>query len=330
MKLATSYLGLPLRSPFVIGASPFCENTAIARTLQDAGAGALVMRSLFEEQIDAEQRALVHHLEESAHSHAEAASYFPQYAEYQLSPDRYLHQLADLKRSLSIPIIGSLNGARPGGWTSYARRMEEAGADALELNLYQLVTEVDRPGDEVEADMVETVRQVTASVRIPVAVKLSPFHTSPVQFAATLESAGAAGVVLFNRFYQPDFNIEELVASPQLALSERSELLLRLRWLAIISPRLKGSLAATGGIHTTSDVVKAIMAGAHAVQLVSVLLRHGPRFLGTLVNGLRAWLDEHDYESVEQLRGTMSHRRCPDPAAFERANYIRILQSWRV
>lgn len=330
MKLATSYLGLPLRSPFVIGASPFCENTAVARTLQDAGAGALVMRSLFEEQIDAEQRALVHHLEEGAESHVEAASYFPRYADYQLTPDRYLRQLEDLKRALSIPVIGSLNGARPGGWTSYARRFQDAGADAIELNLYQLVTDVDRPGDEVEADMIETVRQVVATVHIPVAVKLSPFHTSPAQFAAMLEAAGAAGVVLFNRFYQPDFNIEELVASPQLALSERSELLLRLRWLAIISPGLKGTLAATGGIHTTSDVVKAIMAGAHAVQVVSVLLRHGPRFLGTLVNGLRAWLDEHDYESVEQLRGTMSHRRCPDPAAFERANYIRILQSWRV
>jgi len=182
----------------------------------------------------------------------------------------------------------------------------------------------------VEADMVETVRQVVSSVRIPVSVKLSPFHTSPAQFVLTLENAGAAGVVLFNRFYQPDFNIEELEVSPQLALSDRSELLLRLRWLAIISPQMRGSLAATGGIHTTSDVLKALFAGAHTVQLVSVLLRHGPRFLLTLVNGLREWLVEHEYESVDQMRGAMSHRRCPDPAAFERANYIRILQTWRV
>ena len=328
MKLATKYLGLPLRSPFVIGASPFCDDIAIAQQLQDAGAGAIVMRSLFEEQIDAEALSLLHHTEASA-GYAEATSYFPRFAEYQLSPDRYLRQIAALKRMLTMPVIASLNGARPGGWTQYAQRFESAGADAIELNLYQLVTgEV--PGHEVEADMVETVRQVVESVRIPVAVKLSPFHTSLVHFVSSLEQAGASGVVLFNRFYQPDFNIEELVASPELALSDRSELLLRLRWIAILASRVRGSLAATGGVHTTSDMVKAILAGADAVQLVSVLLRHGHRFLNTLVNGLRQWLDEHEYESVEQLRGVMSHRRCPDPGAFERANYIRILQAWRV
>lgn len=329
MNLTTHYLGLPLRSPFVIGASPFCENPVVARQLQDCGAGAIVMRSLFEEQIDAEQRALVSHVETPAESYAEATSYFPQFAEYQLTPDRYLRQIAELKSALSIPVIGSLNGARPGGWTDYARRFEAAGADAIELNLYKLVTDPATAGDEVEADMVETVRQVAAAVRIPVAVKISPFHTSPVNFACGLEHAGAKGLVIFNRFYQPDFNIEELEVSPQLALSDRSELLLRLRWLAIISPWLRGSLAATGGVHTTSDVVKAILAGAHTVQLVSVLLRHGPRFLTTLINGLRTWLLDHGYESVDELRGAMSHQRCPDPEAFERANYIRILQSWR-
>lgn len=330
MNLATDYLGLKLRTPFVVGASPFCENTAVARQLQDAGAGALVMRSLFEEQIDAEARALLHHIETPADSHSEASSYFPQFNEYLLSPERYLGQIADLKRELSIPVIASLNGTRPGGWTDYARRFEAAGADAIELNLYQLVTDATIPADEVEADMVETVRQVVRSVQVPVAVKISPFHTSPAQFVTALEGAGAKGVVLFNRFYQPDFNIEELVVSPQLALSDRTELLLRLRWLAIISPQLRGSLAATGGVHTTTDVVKALLAGAHTVQLVSVLLRHGPRFLTTLVNGLQDWLREHEYESLDQLRGAMSHRRCPDPAAFERANYIRILQTWRV
>jgi dihydroorotate dehydrogenase (fumarate) len=329
MKIDTRYLGLSLRSPFVIGASPFCEDTAIALQLQDAGAGAIVMRSLFEEQIDAEALALMHQTETTAESYPEATSYFPRFAEYQLSPDRYLRQLEELKRTLTMPVIASLNGARPGGWTDYARRFERAGADAIELNLYELITGP-LPGDEVEADMVETVRQVVGAVRIPVAVKLSPFHTSIVHFVSVLEQAGAAGVVLFNRFYQPDFNIEELEAVPHLALSERSELLLRLRWLAILSPRVRGSLSATGGVHTTSDVVKAVLAGADTVQLVSVLLRHGPRFLTTLVTGLRAWLEEHEYESVEQLRGAMSHRRCPDPAAFERANYVRILQTWRV
>ncbi|MEI6467360.1 MAG: dihydroorotate dehydrogenase-like protein [Verrucomicrobiota bacterium] len=330
MNLSTDYLGLKLRTPFVIGASPFCESTAVARQLQDGGAGALVMRSLFEEQIDAESRALVHHLETPADSNPEALSYFPQFSEYLLSPERYLSQIADLKRALTIPVIASLNGTRPGGWTDYARRFEQAGADAIELNLYQLVTDAATTADSVESEMVETVRQVVRSVQVPVAVKISPFHTSPAQFVTALEGAGAKGVVLFNRFYQPDFNIEEMVVSPQLALSDRSELLLRLRWLAIISPQMRGSLAATGGVHTTTDVVKALLAGAHTVQLVSVLLRHGPRFLTTLVNGLQDWLREHEYESLDQLRGAMSHRRCPDPAAFERANYIRILQSWRV
>jgi dihydroorotate dehydrogenase (fumarate) len=282
------------------------------------------------EQIDAEERALLFNTEAGSESQAEATSYFPQYSEYNLTPKRYLHQITELKRALRIPVIASLNGSRPGAWTDYARRFESAGADAIELNLYQLVTDPAVAADDVEADLLETVRQVVCSVRIPVAVKLSPFHTSPAHFAATLEHAGAAGVVLFNRFYQPDFDIEELVASPQLALSDRSELLLRLRWLAILSPQLRGSLAATGGIHTTSDVVKSLMAVAHAVQLVSALLKHGPRFLTTLVNGVRLWIEEHGYESVEQLRGVMSHRRCPDPAAFERANYIRILQTWRV
>ena len=204
MNLATDYLGLKLRSPFIVGASPFCENIGAARQLQDAGAGAIVMRSLFEEQIDAEEKALVHHMETSADSNPEATSYFPQFAEYQLSPERYLRQVEELKHALSIPVIGSLNGARPGGWTDYARRFEAAGCDAIELNLYQLVTDAEKAGDEVEADMVETVRQVAASVKIPVSVKISPFHTSPANFAQMLEYAGAAGVVLFNRFYQPD------------------------------------------------------------------------------------------------------------------------------
>ncbi len=330
MNLNTSYLGLTLRNPLVVGASPFCDNTFVARQLEDAGAGAIVMRSLFEEQIDAEQRALHHHVEGSAESNAEALSYFPAYSEYQLAPDHYLRQLEHLKASLSIPVIGSLNGCRPGGWTSYARKMESAGADALELNLYQLVTDPTLAGDDIEADMLQTVRDVAASVKIPVAVKLSPFHTAPANFAHALEAAGARGVVLFNRFYQPDFSLEDLEVHPQLRLSDPSELLLRLRWLAIISPHLRGSLSATGGVHTSADVVKALLAGAHTVQLVSVLLRNGPRILTTILHGLKTWLADHGYADMEQLRGAMNLQRCPDPAAFERANYIRILQSWRI
>ena len=329
MKLSTNYLGLTLDNPIVVGASPFCDDVQVARRLEDAGAAAIVMRSLFEEQIDAEQRALIHHTEMSAGS-AEATSYFPPYSDYQLTPDRYLHQLERLKKTLSIPVIASLNGSRPGGWIDYAGRLEEAGADALELNLYRLVTDPARPGDEVEAELVATVRDVTSTVDIPVAVKISPFHTSPAFFATELERAGAAGVVLFNRFYQPDIDAEELEVSPQLKLSDRSELLLRLRWLAIISPHMRGSLSASGGIHAAIDAVKAILAGAHTVQIVSALLTHGPGHLTTILEGVRTWLDEHDYTSVAQLRGAMNHQRCPDPSGFERANYIRILQSWRI
>ena len=330
MNLTTTYLGLTLENPLVVGASPFCDDVRLARRLQDAGASAIVMHSLFEEQIDAEQRALTHHTEMAAESHAEATSYFPTYAEYQLSPDQYLHQLERLKKALTIPVIASLNGSRPGGWIDYARRFESAGASAIELNLYRLVTDPDLPGDEVEAGMIATVRDVTSSVDIPVSVKLSPFHTSPAFFASELERAGAAGVVLFNRFYQPDINAEELEVSPQLKLSDRSELLLRLRWLAILSPILRGSLAASGGVHSAIDVVKAVLAGAHAVQVVSALLLHGPDHLGTILADLRTWLAEQDYTGIAEMRGAMNHQRCPDPSGFERANYIRILQSWRI
>ncbi len=330
MNLTTKYLGLTLENPLVVGASPFCDNTAVARQLQDAGAAAIVMRSLFEEQIDAEQEALVHHVETPAESTAEATSYFPAFSEYQLTPDHYLRQIEHLKASLTIPVIASLNGCRPGGWTDYAQRFEAAGADAMELNLYQLVTDRAVRGDQIEADMLETVASVVQSVKIPVSVKLSPFHTSPANFAAELEGVGAKGVVIFNRFYQPDFNIDELEVQPLLRLSDPSELLLRLRWLAILSPHVKGSLAVSGGVHATEDIVKSLLAGAHAVQLVSVLLRNGPRILSTLVSGLTHWMTERGYENIDQLRGALNLAHCPDPAAFERANYIRILQSWRV
>ncbi len=330
MKLTTQYLGLELCNPLVVGASPFCDNVHIASQLQDAGASAIVMRSLFEEQIDYEQRALTHHIETSAESHAEATSYFPSFEEYQLTPDHYLRQIESLKNILVIPVIASLNGCRPGGWTDYARRFEAAGADAIELNLYQLVTDPVVSADEVEADMLETVRSVASSVRIPVSVKLSAFHTSLAQFALALEHAGATGIVIFNRFYQPDFNLEELEVQPQLHLSDPTELLMRLRWLAILSPHVRGSLGATGGAHSAEDIVKAILAGAHTVQLVSVLLKHGPRYLSTLLHGLQDWMSAHSYESIAEFRGAMNLLRCPDPAAFERANYQRILQSWRI
>jgi dihydroorotate dehydrogenase (fumarate) len=330
MNLTTNYLGLTLQNPLVVGASPYCDTAYIARQLQDAGAAAIVMRSLFEEQINAEQRALTHHLESSAESNPEATSYFPAFSEYQLTPDHYLKQIEHLKKTLTIPVIGSLNGTGAGGWTDYATRIADAGADALELNLYQLVTDPLLPAADVEDEMLDTVRNVTSAVRIPVAVKISPFHTSPLHFTLALEQAGAKGVVLFNRFYQPDFNLEDLEVLPQLKLSDSSELLLRLRWLAIISPHMKGSLSASGGVHSTEDLIKALLAGASTVQIVSALLKHGPRFITTLLNGMKHWVSEHGYENIDQLRGAMNHKRCPDASAFERANYIRILQSWRV
>jgi dihydroorotate dehydrogenase (fumarate) len=330
MNLTTEYLGLKLRNPVIVGASPFADNANTTAQLQDAGAAAIVMRSLFEEQIDAEQRALTYHLETPAESYAEATSYFPAYDEYQMAPELYLKQIESLKRQLSIPVIASLNGCRPGGWTDYAVKFEAAGADAIELNLYQLVTDPDVPGDEVEADMLETVRSVTSSVRIPVAVKISAFHTAPANFSLLLQEAGARGIVIFNRFYQPDFDIEELEVLPQLKLSDSSELLMRLRWLAIISPHVRASLSASGGVHTSEDLIKAILAGAHSVQLVSLLLRQGPRMITLLLEGLQQWMKDHGYEGIEEFRGAMNLRRCPDPAAHERANYQRILQSWKV
>ncbi len=329
MNLSTSYLGLHLSNPFIVGASPFCDHVHVAGQLQDAGAAAIVMRSLFEEQIDAEQRALFRN-EESTDSFSEASSFFPRIEEYQLTPDHYLRQLEHLKSALTIPVIASLNGTRPGGWIDYARRLESAGADALELNLYQLVTDPTLSADEVESELIETVRSVVSFVRIPVAVKLSPFHTSLPNFTRELEQVGAAGIVLFNRFYQPDFNTDDLETHSTLRLSDSHELLLRLRWLGILSPHLKISLAASGGVHTADDAIKAILAGADGVQLVSVLLKHGPRILSTLLHNLRHWMQDRGYTSIAEFRGALNHRRCPDPAALERANYVRILQSWKL
>lgn len=329
MNLETTYLGLTLRNPVVVGASPFCDDIDQARRLEEAGAAALVMHSLFEEQIDLEQDALLHHLETPAESNYEATSYFPRYDEYQLTPTGYLRTLERLKSNLHIPVIASLNGRRPGGWIDYARRLESAGADALELNTYQLATDPAFSGEDVEGDILDTVRNVVASVRIPVSVKLSPFHASLAHFASELDQH-AAGLVLFNRFYQPDFDIDELDVVPRLKLSYSSELLLRLRWLSVLSPRIKGSLACSGGVHTPADVIKSILAGAHAVQLVSVLLENGPRVIPVMLDGLSDWMTEHGHADLSTMRGALNLRRCPDPSAHERANYIKILQSWKI
>ena len=325
MNLATDYLGLKLRSPFVVGASPFCDDTAVAFRLQDAGAGALVMRSLFGEQFEATLR--VSPPPESDDTSA-ATDNFPEYAAYQFAPEAYLRQLRHLKSNLSIPIIASLNGHHPGGWIDYAKRLADAGADAIEVNFYQVVTDVAIDADDVEAAMLATVGDLAGAVKIPIAVKLSPFHTAIAQLAVALELAGAAGVVLFNRFYQPDVNIDDLEVQSHLRLSDSSELLLRLRWLAILAPQLKGTLVATGGVHTAADAVKSILTGAHAVQIVSAALRNGPRSISSLVVGLQEWMRQHSFDEISQFRGLLDSSRSRNAAAFERANYIRTLQSW--
>lgn len=323
MNLSTDYLGLRLRSPFVIGASPFCDDVHVARRLEDAGAGALVMRSLFEEQLEPPPRMMAPNVE----SLSGASETFPEFVDYQLSPEQYLFQVERLKRAVSIPVIASLNGHQPDSWAGYAARLEAAGADAIELNFYRVVCDPAVAADQVETEMLETVGLIAGSVNIPVAVKLSPFHTALTQVAVALELAGAAGIVIFNRFYQPDVNVDEIEVQTLLRLSDPQELLLRLRWLAILSPQLRVSLAATGGIHDFSGAAKAILSGAHALQLVSVVLKHGIHVIPTLIAGLERWMHEHGYKTLEDFRGLLNARRYRDPSAFERANYIRTLQS---
>jgi dihydroorotate dehydrogenase (fumarate) len=296
-----------------------------ALRLQDAGAAAVVMRSLFEEQIDPPLRRPF-----AIKQAPDNAARFPEFADYQLSPTQYLRQLEFLKQTLSIPVIASLNGHQPGGWIDYGTRLERAGADAIELNFYRVVTDPAVPADEVETAMLHAVGDLAASVHIPVSVKLSPYHSAVAQLAVALELAGANGVVLFNRFYQPDVDIDGVKVETHLRLSDPGELLLRLRWLAILSPLLRGSIAATGGIHSSIDAVKALLTGADALQLVSVILKHGAGVLGTLRIGLESWMREHGYDDVDQFRGLLDLRRSNDPESFERANYVRALQTWKV
>ena len=330
MDLATTYLGLPLKNPVMPGASPLVDQLDTVRRLEDAGAAAVVMHSLFEEQITRDQLAEFAHTENPAESFSEAVSYFPRMEDYALGPDRYLSQISRIKEMVDIPVIGSLNGISPGGWIDHARLIQQAGADALELNVYYVATDPDEPGVAVEKRTLDILQAVKESVTIPIAVKLSPFFSSPGHFAKQLDSLGAAGVILFNRFYQPDIDIEALEASHRLDLSNSTELRLRLRWAAILHGHLNADIAVSGGVHTVEDIVKAIMCGANAVQVVSSLLKYGPSHIGSLINGLSHWLEDHEYESIDQMRGSMSLQHCPDPTVFERANYLRVLQLWKV
>ncbi len=328
MDLSTTYLGFRLPHPFLPGASPLVDDLDTVRRLEDAGAAAIVMHSLFEEQITLEQIAVARYLDVPSESAAEALTYLPSPDAFALGPEEYLEHIHKLKAAVSVPVIASLNGATDGGWLGYARLMEKAGADALELNVYALATDFNDSGEMLERRTLHMLEAVKHEIAIPVAVKLSPFYTALAYFARRLAERGVDGLVLFNRFYQPDIDVETLEVAPTLRLSDSSELLLRLRWLAILSGRIDCSLAVTGGVHTTLDAVKAVMAGADAVQLVSTLLRHGPEQLITLRRDLALWLEEHEYDSLEQMKGSMNLLRCPNPAAHERANYMTILQSW--
>jgi dihydroorotate dehydrogenase (fumarate) len=329
MDLSTTYLGFELPHPLMPGAGPMADDLDTVRRLEDAGAAAIVMRSLFEEQITSEEAATFAVTEAHDYSQGEAGTYFPSPDAFALGPDDYLEQIRRIKEAVGVPVIGSLNGVTPGGWLRYARLMEQAGADALELNVYTLATDATEDARTIEDRTIDVVREVRRSVHIPLAVKLSPFYTSFANFAHRLDEAGPAGLVLFNRFWQPGIDVEELEVRRELHLSDSSELPLRLRWLAILSGNVNATLAVTGGVHTVLDVIQAVMAGAHVVQMVSALLHHGPEHLAVLRRDLTQWLEEHEYGSLREMRGSMSMRTCPDPQAYERANYMLMLQSWK-
>ena len=329
MNLTTNYLGMLLKNPIVASASPLSHNVDSIRRLEDAGAAAVVMYSLFEEQIGFDSYYIDHHLTQGIDSYAESISYFPDMQSYNVGPDQYLNLIRRAKEAVAIPIIGSLNGASVGGWTDYAGLIEEAGADALELNVYYLPANTAIKGIDVEALYLDILAAVRDVVTIPVAIKLSPYFSSVANMASCLSENGADGLVLFNRFYQPDFDLEKLEVASRLVLSNSNELRLPLRWVAILYGRVKADLAITSGVHTAEDVVKGLMAGANVTMMASELLQNGVRRIGQVLNEVVTWLNEHEYESVTQMIGAMSQKHCAEPAAFERANYMKMLQSYR-
>jgi len=326
--LSTTYLGLKLKNPLVVSASPLSEEIGNIRRMEDAGAAAVVLHSLFEEQIAVDSRELDRSLSAGTESFAESLTYFPDMTTYNLGPEGYLEHLRKAKAAVSIPLIGSLNGISTGGWIEYAKKIEEAGADALELNIFHIPTDPEMNGEQVERMYLELAANVKASVRIPLAVKLSLYFSSMVNMARRLDQVGVNGLVLFNRFYQPDFDLEKLEVVPNLILSTSYEFLLRLHWVAILYGHVRADLAVTGGVHTALDVLKAMMAGARVAMMTSALLKHGIEHLAKVRSDLVAWMEEHEYESVRQMQGSMSQQSVADPAAFVRANYVRVLSSY--
>lgn len=328
MKLETTWLGLPLKNPLVAGASPLCDDLDASKRLEDAGVAALVMHSLFEEQIALEQRAADAHFGAHYDAHAEATSYIPAAGDYHLGPDAYLDQIRRLRAALSIPVVASLNGVTGEGWVRYAKLMQDAGASALELNPYMLATDASKSAADLEDHLVEVVTAVKGAVTVPVAVKLSPFYTSLPHLAARLDPV-VNGLVLFNRFYQPDIDPVGLEIVHRLRMSSSSDLLLRTAWIAILFGQVKADLALTGGVHCGLDAVKAVMSGATAVQVVSDVLQHGPDRIRIIRDELLHFAEEHGYTDISEMRGNMSLGKCPDPQAFERGNYMKVLHTWK-
>lgn len=329
MDMTTSYLGLKLKHPVIASASPFTYTLDGFRKLEDAGMAAIVMHSLFEEQLTGEAYELEYLTTQGSESFAEAQSYFPKVDNYVLGPDEYLELIRKAKAAVKVPVIASLNGVTPGGWIEFARGVQQAGADALELNVYYLATDPFQPGEVVERNYIEVLKTVKSQVKIPVTMKLSPYFSNLANIARRLDQAGARGLVLFNRFYQPDLDLEKLEVWPHVDLSTSAELKLPLRWIAILYGRVECSLAATSGIHTAEDVIKVVMAGADVAMMCSALFQHGLGHVAAVSKEIEGWMQAHEYVSVEQMKGSMSQKSCAEPAAYERANYMKTIQSFR-
>ena len=330
MDLSTNYLGLKLRSPLVPSASPMSEEVDTIKQMEDNGAAAVVLYSLFEEQLRQDRLELAQNLEHGTNSFAESLTYFPEPEEFRLGPEEYLKHIAKAKAACKMPIIASLNGSSAGGWTQYAKGIEQAGADALELNIYYIPTDMNLTSTQVEQTYLDILQAVKKEVKIPVAVKLSPFFTNFANMAKRLDEAGANGLVLFNRFYQPDIDLETLEIKPNILLSTPMAMRVPLRWVALLYGKLKANLAATSGIHRASDVLKMLMAGADVTMLCSTLIRHGARQIGVIERDMVAWMEEHEYASVAQMKGSLSQKNCDNPSAFERAQYMKAISQFPV
>jgi dihydroorotate dehydrogenase (fumarate) len=329
MDITTTYLGLKLRSPIVPSAGPLSSVISNLKQMEDAGAGAVVLYSLFEEQIEHEELEFNYHTSVPAESFAEATSYLPDHFEYKRGPEEYLEHIRKAKEAIDIPVIASLNGKSIGGWISHAKLMEEAGADALELNIYSIAADVKKRSDEIEKSYTHIVKRVKSEVKIPVSVKMHPFFSSTAFMAKELSDAGANGLVLFNRFYQPDINLETLEIEPDVILSTPMEMRLPLRWIAILYDRITADLACTTGVYTAEDVIKMVMAGANATQMLSCLIKYGIGHIADIITNMKKWMEENEYESINQMRGSMSYMNVADPSKFERANYMKVLHSFK-